>query len=190
MTIGFSVQGSTDRAVIKGLHRRWCRQADLVEGRFRGSTRLSLRREYNKICDEFVERGVQVMIFLTDSDGEPWRDVHRNERSKFPEVHRDIAVHGVADRNIEAWVCADPEWLARETAVAPDDFRCEDPKAAFERALGIDRDDRREETIERLVFEAPLERWLRNSSFENFYEQLRDMSQRLGCAVENLREAT
>jgi len=45
MKIGYSVEGSTDRAVIRGLRRRWCPEAELIEGKVRGSTRLSLRRE-------------------------------------------------------------------------------------------------------------------------------------------------
>jgi hypothetical protein len=45
MKIGYSVEGSTDRAVLKGLQRRWCPSAELLEGRFRGTTGQSARRE-------------------------------------------------------------------------------------------------------------------------------------------------
>jgi pantoate kinase len=56
--------------------------------------------------------------------------------------------------------------------------------------MGIDRDDRKEEAISDLVREAPLHSWLRNPSFEDFYNQVRRMSQRLGCQIENIREAS
>jgi len=189
MTIGFSVQGSTDRALLHGLRTRWCPNAGLIQGPFRGSTQESLRREYRKICEQFVEQNVEVMVFLTDADTEPWREVQRNERSRFPAEHLPHAVHGVADRNVECWICADPQWLARELGAGPEQFQCENPKRAFERVLGISRDDSKEAEIAALVSKAPLHRWLIEPSFEDLYEQLRDQSQQLGCCVENLRDS-
>ena len=186
MKIGYSVQGSTDRALLEGLRRRWCPNAQAVEGRFRGSTKLSLRREYRNICDEFLARGVDVMVFLTDADEAPWRDVQRNERSKFPRECLSLAVHGVADRNVESWLCAAPEWLGRRLNAQPSTFRCDDPKAAFEKAIAMDRDDRRENEIAELVKNAPLQEWLTSESFEDFYEQVRSRGQQLGRAVENI----
>lgn len=189
MTIGFSVQGSTDRALLHGLRIRWCPNAGLIQGPFRGSTRVSLHREYRKICEQFVEQNVEVMVFLTDADTEPWRDVQRNERSRFPTEYLPRAVHGVADRNVECWICAEPQWLARELGANPEQFECENPKRAFEHALRMDRDDRKEVEIAALVARAPLRRWLIEPSFEDFYEQLRDQSQQLGCSLESLRDS-
>jgi hypothetical protein len=186
MKIGFSVEGSTDRALLKGLQMRWCPEASLIEGKFRGSTRESLRREYGKICAEFVERDVDAMVFLRDANEQPWRDVQRQERLKFPQERLGRAIHGVADRNVECWICAEPEWLARELRTDAVRFRCEDPKKALERALEIDRDDRKESEIAELVSKAPLARWLANRSFKDFYDQIRDQSQQLGCSIEDL----
>lgn len=189
MNIGYSVQGSTDRAFLVGLKTRWCPDANLIEGRFRGSTRDSLRREYRKICAEFQEKSVDVMVFLTDADTGEWREVQKNERAKFPAEHLNRAIHGVAQRNVECWICAAPEWLAKKLDVAVDAFRAHDPKKAFEQALEIDRDDRKEAEIAALVCQAPLKDWLTNPSFDDFYEQARDLSQQFGCLIENLREA-
>lgn len=186
MKIGYSVQGSTDRAVLEGLRKRWCRDADAVEGRFRGSTNLSLRREYRKICDEFLARSVTVMVFLTDSDEGPWREVQKNERSKFPAEWLSFAIHGVADRNVECWICAAPAWLGSELHVDPSRFTCAGPKAAFEKAMGISRDDKKEREISELVHRAPLQEWLSNESFEDFYGQVRSRFSELDCSVENL----
>jgi hypothetical protein len=187
MTIGYAVEGSTDRAFVTGLRERWCPQALLVEGAFRGSTGLSLRREYKKICDEFAIKGVNVMVFLTDGNGADWRDVQKNEREHFPEERRDQAIHGVCDRNIESWICRDRHWISHRLGGEAATFEVEDPKHAFERAIGITRDDRKEAEIAALVAAAPLNNWLSAPSFEDFYEQARDLSQTKTCEIENLR---
>ena len=189
MKIGYSVEGGTDRALLHGLRQRWCTGAELVEGRFRGSTGESLRREYAKICEEFAFKSVDVMVFLTDANDQDWRDVQRKERSKFPSERLPLAVHGVAQRNVECWICANPEYVANKLGIHADALRVANPKGCFESAMGIDRDDRKEEAISDLVKEAPLQSWLRNRSFEDFYKQVRDQSQRLLCQIENIREA-
>ncbi len=188
MMIGFSVQGSTDRALVRGLKDRWCPSAGLIEGSFRGTTRQSLRREYQKICDELAAKGATAMIFITDGDGADWRTVLRNERQRFPQGRLIQSVHGVADRNIECWICADPAWLAQQVGENALIFRTVDPKQAFERALGINRDDKKEDEIADLVRRAPVRSWLSNASFEDFYERIRDLSQLLGCEIQNERE--
>ena len=45
MKIGYYVQGDTDEAVVWGLAKRWCPDAELAEGRFRGASKESFRRE-------------------------------------------------------------------------------------------------------------------------------------------------
>jgi hypothetical protein len=193
MKIGFAVQGSTDRAFVTGLRDRWCPDADLQEGAFRGSTGLSLRRELAKICrDLFNEKGCDLIVFLSDADVADWREVQRHEVAKLPDGLSGFAVYGMADRNIECWLCADPHYVARETARNADDFRVHDPKGAFESGLGINRDEKREERVSALVSNAPvdvLKNWMRNPSFEDFYDQLWAFSRRRGCQIENLRES-
>jgi hypothetical protein len=189
MKIGYSVQGSTDRAFLKGLKQRWCPHASFVEAPFRGSTGLSLRREYRKICEQFVMNGVDIMIFLTDADGDGWREVLRKERESFPPERLHYAIHGVADRNIECWICAEPAWIAQQLGGQAEHFRVEDPKSTFERMLGVDRDSKQEDKISDLVATAPLQAWLAASrSFEDFYEAARTSSRQLGCKMENLRD--
>ena len=113
MRIGYSVEGSTDRALLKGLKERWCPRAELVEGSFRGRTGTSLRRQYQKICDAFSIKRVDIMVFLTDADKRGWHEVQKDDRAKFPPECLDRAIHGVADRNIECWLCAEPGWLGK-----------------------------------------------------------------------------
>ena len=37
MKIGYCVQGTTDEAFVRGLVQRWCPEAELAPGKFRGS---------------------------------------------------------------------------------------------------------------------------------------------------------
>ncbi len=149
---------------------------------------MAIRREYARICDELQLKGVDVMIFLTDCDTADWRVVQRNERDRFPAERLELSVHGVADRNIECWICVEADYIAGRLQIEARVLRVADPKGVFQAAMRITRDDRKEVEIAALVREAPLHRWLREPSFEDFYEQLRDKSARLGCQMENLRE--
>ncbi|HNQ21727.1 MAG TPA: hypothetical protein PKK06_01385 [Phycisphaerae bacterium] len=192
MKIGYAVQGSTDRAFLRGLRDRWCSGAELVEGAFRGSTGLSLRRELAKICDDlFKHKGCEVIVFLSDADTGEWRDVQRNEVAKLPDRIRAFVVYGMADRNIECWLCGDPQYIASKTGRAVAAFRAENPKGAFESAMGITRDDKKEDEIASLVSEAPpavLKTWYGQRSFKDFFDQLWAVGRQRGCEIENLRE--
>jgi hypothetical protein len=163
---------------------------ELLPGRCRGSTKLSLRRELARICHELRLKGCDILVFLSDPDVGEWRDVQRAEVGKLPHEMRGLVVYGMADRNIECWLCADPQYAAQETGRDAKDFQIDDPKGAFEAAMGITRDDKREEAIAQYVAKAPLGRWLKNSrSFEDFFDQLWRASKQKGCAIENLRES-
>ena len=194
MRIGYAVQGSTDRAFLRGLKERWCEDAEMVEGAFRGSTGLSLRRELAKICNDlFSRKGCDVIVFLSDADEANWCDIQRQEVGKLPDSIRPFAVYGMADRNVECWLCADAQYIAERTGRAAEDFAVDDPKGAFESAMHVSRDDKRESEIAQLVREARadvLQQWLRNSrSFEDFYDQLLAVSRQRECVIENLRES-
>lgn len=190
MKIGYSVEGATDRALLTGLKRRWCPGAEMLEGHFRGTTGQSRHRELPRICEELALKGADVLVFLSDANDRPWRDVLREERSRFPAQRAAAAVIAVASRNVESWICADPNYVAGHCGMPASLLAVEDPKGPFEGAMAITRANRREPEIARIVEEAPLHSWLRNESFRNFYEQARDLSQRNGCQIENLLEKT
>jgi len=189
MNIGYSVEGSTDRALLEGLRRRWCPHAQLVQGCFRGTSGQSQRREIPNTCIELMTKGVDLIVFLRDANNEAWRDVLKADENRCPSDHRDLAVFAVCDRNVECWLCADRDWIAKETQRQTKDFDVTDPKGPFEKALGITGFDQKEEEIAMLVERAPLRQWLGNRSFKTFYERLRDKSQQRGCDIENLLEA-
>lgn len=192
MRIGYSVEGSTDRAFLEGLRRRWCPTAELVEGTFRGTSDTSRRREIRKICAEMKTKGVDMIVFLTDSnDDDPhaWKTALRGETARIPPDAQHLAVCGACQRNVESWLCADPVWVSARFSGAAHEFQVADPKRVFESAIGITRREKREQEIAELVVDAPMHNWLANTSFEAFYDQIRRRSKQMGCDIENLRDA-
>jgi len=187
MRIGYSVEGSTDRALMKGLQHRWCNKAQLMEGQFRGSSGQSRRREIPNTCIELIFKEADIIVFLRDANDEDWRDALRNERKHCRPEHQHLTIFGVCHRNVECWICADAEWIAAKTGKPAPDFRIADPKRVFEHAMDISSFDRKEEEIAKLVQDAPLQNWLSNRSFEDFYDALWQKSKELGCSIENLR---
>jgi hypothetical protein len=189
MSIGYSVEGATDRGLLEGLRRRWCPDAMLIEGSFRGTARISLRRDIPRICRELDHRGASVIIFLTDANEQDWRQVKQRESELVPIEFRHIVLYGVADRNIECWLKADRHYLAQHLDISPEALDIPDPKSIIEQALGITSYDRKEEEIASIVRNAPLRNWLRQSpSFETFYEHARTLSKQQGCLIPNERE--
>jgi len=189
MKIGYSVEGSTDRALLRGLRDRWCPDAELVEGRFRGRSGLSQRREIPNTCRELCFKGVDLVLFLRDANAENWRDVTKADSERCLPEHQHLAVFGVCNRNVECWLCADTEWIAQQTGREAREFATDDPKGILESAMQIASTDRKEPTIAQLVKAAPLHRWLDNRSFEYFYDELWQKSKQHGCQIENLRES-
>lgn len=187
MKIGYSVEGSTDRALLHGLRRRWCRDMELIPGQFRGTSGQSQRREIPNTCVELTSKGVDVIVFLRDANTEDWRDVLKADEARCRPEHQHLTVFGVCARNAESWLCCDASWIAAQTGGKPDDFFVEDPKGVFESALGITGTEKKEEEIARLVERAPLKNWLTNASFQTFYEKLWLKSKQFpACRMENL----
>jgi len=167
MSIGYSVEGSTDRAFLEGLRRRWLPHAKMVEGAFRGKSKISIRR------DNLQE----------------WHEVKQRESQHVPVDYNHITLYGVADRNIECWLAADREYLAQQIRITPKELDVTDPKDVIEHAMGITSYDKKEEEIVAIVISAPIRNWLNNSrSFEEFYEEARLLSKRLNQPIPNERE--
>jgi len=189
MRIGYSVEGHTDKALLWGLRNRWCPQAELVQGRFRGESGQSLRREIRKTCTELCSKGVDIIIFLCDANRERWREVLRRCNTRCGPQHQHLTVFGVCDRNVECWLCSDVEWIAQRTRRSANEFRVDDPKGVFESAMGITTFDPKENEIADLVQEAPLNSWLTKRSWEDFYDKLWQKAKEHNCTIENLRES-
>jgi hypothetical protein len=186
MSIGYSVEGTTDRAFLEGLRRRWCPDAVLIEGSFRGASRTSLRRDIPHICQELGHKGAEAIVFLTDANEQDWRQVQQRESQFVPAEFHHMTLYGVADRNIECWLATDRDYLAQRLGVSPKVLDTPDPKGTVEQALGITSYDRKEEEIASIVCDAPLRNWLKRSpSFEVFYEDARVLSKQEGYPIPN-----
>ena len=160
----------------------------LVEGAFRGTSGLSQRREIPKVCIELIAKGVELIVFLRDANNEDWREVLKAYEGGCRAEHQHLAIFGVCDRNVECWLCADADWLAKETQREAAAFRVDDPKSAFEQAMGITGSDKKEPeiaatgsagTFEELALQSLLRGVLRTGSGTKSKER--------GCRIENLR---
>lgn len=196
MKIGYYVQGAMDEAVVWGLAKRWCPLAGLAVGVFRGSSEESFRRELRKaLLDLRDAQRCDVLVVLTDSDVNPWRDVRRREGEKVPDAFRHLCAFGVAERNVECWLAADRSQLAAELGCAIQEIPQDDPSGFVKKRFGVtERDDRRSAAKERVcdyVAGARLKAWIDSSdSFENFYEDVRRVGAHAGCGIPNERAAS
>lgn len=195
MKIGYYVQGDADEAFIWGLVRRWCPDADLAPGRFRGSSQESFRREIRQNLMALKDnKRCEILVVLTDSDANAWREVSRREWEKIPEECQYMTIFGVADRNIECWLAIDQRQLAEELNCSPSDIPDADPSGFVKRHFGLSmRDSDREYAKNRLrnfVAAASLKYWIENSdSFEDFYRQIRQKSAQNNCDIPNELES-
>jgi len=128
------------------------------------------------------------MIFLRDANTEAWREARDREFNLVPKEYQHIAIYGVADRNIECWLAAHREYLAQQLNVTPEELDIDDPSPIIKNRLGTDKFSR----IVAIVKDAPLRNWIKNEeSFESFYDDARDLSQRLphlGCNIPNEKD--
>jgi hypothetical protein len=191
MKIGYYVQGTADEAFVHGLAVRWCPDAELAQGKFRGSSGESFRREVAKaLRDLRDDKHCDVIVVLTDSDVNPWREVKRREWDRVPADCRHLCVFGVAERNIECWLAADRPALAKEIGCDLEDIPAGDPSGFVKRRFGLgERDANRDaakEQIGRFVAEVSLKAWIETSdSFEDFYRDVRSLAAQRGCAIPN-----
>ena len=194
MKIGYYVQGAMDVAFVWGLARRWCPHAELAEPVMRGSSRESFRREIRKaLLDLRDAKGCDILVVLTDSDVNSWREVKRRESERVPDACCHLCVFGVAERNIECWLSIDRQQLAAELGCQPDEIPLDDPAGFIKRAFGLgERDEQRQAAKERVrdfVATAQLKAWIEGSdSFGDFYEEARRLAARVGCDMVNERD--
>ena len=194
MKIGYYVQGSADEAFVHGLARRWCPDAEMAQGKFRGSTITSFRREIKKaLLDLRDSKACDILVVLTDSDVNPWREVKKREWDRVPVDCRHMCVFGVAERNIECWLAIDRGALAKELQCDSSDIPNDDPSGFVKKRFDLgQRDAARAEAkdrVSRFVKAAPMKSWIEGSrSFEEFYEDIRRLAVQRKCNLPNERE--
>lgn len=195
MRIGYFVQGDADEALVWGLARRWCPQAELEKGKFRGDSKESLRRELRKaLMDLKDNKACDILVVLTDADVNLWRDVKRQEWQRIPVECQHLTVFGVADRNVECCLAIDRHALAKEIGCSPDEIPVDDPSGFVKRRFGLgERDadrDAAKRRVQDFVAHVSIRHWIQNSdSFEDFFRDARRLSQQYGCSIPNELEA-
>ncbi len=186
MKIGIIVQGSSDKAFLTGLRNRWCKGAEIETLGYRG-TKLSPRK-YPQACKEGRLKGCNVIIILTDTDNNDLGEVLKAEKRYIPDDMQDMVIMGVAERNIECWICADADYVANNFPCTAKDLRVNDPKTSFQAAIKITRDDKKEDEIADLVGNYPsLQPMLKMPSFKRFYNDARAFAMQNGCIIPNER---
>lgn len=194
--IGVIVQGPNDYGLLMGLRDRLGCDAEFVPARIRGKNRRSVRRDALNNWRYFQQKGVDLVVRLTDSDSERWQDVLREERQGFPEDMRGILVCGVTEGTVELWLTADRRFLESQLGIPRSEHISDADivgrvKSAFVQRSPLRRYD---EAVQKLVREAPPEtfrQWLRQPSLRDLYEQCRDAALREhDCLVhDELRDA-
>lgn len=192
MRIGYCVQGDADEAFVRGLAARWCPNAELIQGTFRGASQETLRREIPKsLVDLRDSKRCDLVVYLTDSDRNRWRDVKNRESEKIPEDRRHLTIFGVADRNIECWLAIDTGSLAGELECSEKEIPRDDPSDFVKRRFGLTGRDKEsaKARVCNFVMRAPLKTWIESSdSFEEFYEDARDWAFQNDFSFPNERE--
>ena len=193
MKVGYYVQGDADEAVVRGLADRWCPGVELAEGRFRGSSGESFRREIRKaLLDLKDSKACDAVVVLTDADANRWQDVKRREWSRVPDDCRHLTLLGVADRNVECWLAADRGALAVELECRAEEIPKDDPSAFVKRRFGLTDRDRREAAKDRVreyVAQASLRSWIgASASFASFHDDARGLAKQTRCAIPNERD--
>lgn len=190
MKLGYYVQGGMDEAVVQGLANRWCPDSELAEGRFRGSSGESFRREIRKsLIDLKDDKKCDFLVVLTDADTNRWRDVKRREWAKVPDDYRHLTLFGVADRNIECWLAIDRAALAHEIGCGVGEIPAGDPSGFIKRRFRLSGRNRAQDAQERVrdfVARVSLRPWIEGSdSFNDFYGDARRLAVRIGCPFPN-----
>ena len=189
MKIGYYVQGDADEAVIRGLKQRWCPDAELAQGKFRGNSGESFRREISKSLRDLKDKGCDILVVLTDADANQWLDVKKRESAKIPTDYEHLTLFGVADRNIECWLAIDRGALARELECSVEDIPSDDPSRFVQRRFGLKNRDEKQDAKVRIrdyVVRTSLRSWLEGSdSFRDFYDEARRLAVQNKCSIPN-----
>lgn len=176
-------QGPNDIGFIMGVRDRLKCAAQLHKARRRGNKFLA-RREASKIVKELMfGLRFDLIIRLTDSDDDDWRDVKNQEVQKWPDDVRAQLVCGVAQGSVELWMTTARDYLEDKLGI-PADERIAPAVLVrrFKNALRASAPaGNYDELVRKFVTEAPkhvIKTWLSNPSFRDFYVQCRDAATR------------
>jgi hypothetical protein len=134
-TIGVILEGVHDEAAIPVFVRRCGGGPKVVTRKCRGTVLGRFRGLVTQLLD--VD-GVDKILLVSDADGKDPSEIVRSFRDQGIRKYRIPIVPVVIVEELEAWLLADPEALARVIGVrkefkSPENLR--DPKRALERLL-------------------------------------------------------
>lgn len=174
-------------AVLRGLAKRWCPDAEVETGAFRHHGKGTRRRQLYAECDRLMRRGkCDCAAILLDADNDKWDHKVRNERSKLPPEYVDLTAIGAPERNIECWLVADLADFCATTGADRQQIeqaKRDDPKGQVGAALKSAAGDRKHvnEYVTRFVKSAPIAKWCDMSCFEGFRTECANVAQRFQC---------
>ncbi len=192
-------QGPNDLGFLTGLRQLLGCDAELVNRLSDGSeARLRDHVTRRKQDAKYIwdHRGdVDLIVRLTDGDTDSPQDTIRKELDRWPSEAGPLLVCGVCDRDVEHWMCLDPDYAAEKLGFDKNQL----PGRREERSGFIkNRIKKRCGSQDYMAFvadfvnnapPATVRRWLANPAFSRFYDRCRDAAQEHTCPVENLRES-
>ena len=120
--IGVIYQDTNSRGFLVGLKDRLGCDAKLIDPPAAiGAPRVLPRKLAKWAWQHFQKHGAELVVRLTDADGDRWQDVQRSELDAIPEQAREMWVCGVATDNVEDWLYLDVAHLAKEFELVPED---------------------------------------------------------------------
>ncbi len=177
-------QGPNDIGLLTGLRDRLGCAADvrssLNDPALRQRGVHLLRTNAKRIWVEAQRTGIHLVVRLTDSDGRPFQQILREERSRFPEPAQPFLVCGVCDPDVEHWLNLDTIYAAGRLNFDPQDLPSDRVgyssfiKHRIQLVSGGKRPEDYRDFIAQFVREAPdetMRRWLKDQSFGDFYSE-------------------
>jgi hypothetical protein len=194
--IGIIYQGPNDKGLLMGIRDRLGCGAELIEPRIRGRTQKSTWKTCRKNWERFQRQGVDLVVRLTDADGDRWQEVKREEQSAFPDEARAILVCGVTKGAVEAWLALDRHYLEEKLGIpAAEDLSESEIIGRIKSAMSQQHSEDYDQALRYMVCEASPEvfqKWLAERSFREFYADCRNAALREGdCSInDELRDSS
>jgi hypothetical protein len=190
-------QGENDIGFLEGLRERLRCGANAIHY-LSGHPELRQRSHHTRTCDakDICERfrNADLIVRLTDGDANRPQDACREELERWPSHARPKLVCGVCDRDVEHWICLDPDYAARRLHFAPDQL----PKERKDRSGFIKHrideargSQARKDFVAGFVRDAQvatMRRWLANPAFGTFYSECVRAAKLQDCEVNDERK--
>ena len=190
--IGVIAQDANSVGFLRGLQKRLGCNAEFIPAPSNiGRSSMLNRRQAIIAWRSFQNKGVDLIVRFTDSDGARWQDVRRNELEMFPEEARSILVCGVAVENTEHWLALDIAHIATALHVEPSTLsdrtqltdRIKSAIASMPSG-GLDSSER-VATIVSNTQPSIFKKWLADDSLRGFYQDCRAAASRVNCQTTN-----